>query len=673
MKRVLLFTLCAVFFINSICAAAFEGDGDSFAEQAAAAVMQKLEIPENYTEFNSKVVLEQEDTYALLSWQGNADGSLEGGQIDVTVDSRLRVVGFNQYIYGDYTGDYKLAGIDYAQAAEIAAEFIARLCPEFYPQVRRVERENYTSRNFETYDVLFIRYEGDLPYYGNYITVHVNAHNARVADVSVVWTDFERIPSAQSLISGQRASQLLYERFGVIKEYAMDADGALYLRYASFADGQHFINAYTGNTLDTGITPADGTGYRHAALASKKRQMDYADEAGPTVYTTAEAETHVRRCAALGIAGGDVLQSTEFLTDSYGVYAALTFVTDAGEVRYAVVDLNTLEIRLFYKFAGAGGQYFNLSEEACRSVADRFGAVYISGLYESCGLLNSGVARDSYGQEVYYYNYARLIHGLPYDDEGFVIGVSKATGQVVSVQSGWSVLEYIPDAQSAILPDIAFRILTDEVDIELQYVACRNSALQMELRPVYALNPTAVLYVDAVTGALLNADGSRYVRRQEPEGTGAVHVAQEQIETLRDCGIFDGDELLLPDEPVRLQDYWVWVCRTIDCSDYRSFDEVGERLIAGGWITRLEAEENGPVTHEEAIRYLIGYMGFDELAQLEDTYQTGFVDEGQIDPALIGYAAIAQGFRIIQGNAFLPKQYLTGGVAAQILYNLITN
>ena len=90
-------------------------------------------------------------------------------------------------------------------------------------------------------------------------------------------------------------------------------------------------------------------------------------------------------------------------------------------------------------------------------------------------------------------------------------------------------------------------------------------------------------------------------------------------------------------------------------------------------VTPEEIAANGFVTTEKGIKYIVSYLGYDKIAELKDTYTTGFVDEGYISEGLIGYAAIAKGLKIFSGNAFMPQEYLKRNVVAQILYNLISN
>ena len=150
-------------------------------------------------------------------------------------------------------------------------------------------------------------------------------------------------------------------------------------------------------------------------------------------------------------------------------------------------------------------------------------------------------------------------------------------------------------------------------------------------------------------------------------------LSKEQIITLYNCGIIDGEQRFNPNDNITLCDYLLWMCRAIDCASYESIWNVSDKLISMGVVSAEDLIANGPVSTEKGIKYMISYLGYDYLASLKDTYKTGFVDEGMISPELVGYAAIAKGLKIFKGNAFLPKEYMKRNVAVQIIYNLISN
>ena len=101
-------TSIPIILINSafvICYA----DSESFVTKAVNAVKSKIDIPENYSEFNSKVTVEPGTHYAYLTWYGDDDEFNSGGQINVTVDDKFRILSFSRYFYGEFTGNYKLS------------------------------------------------------------------------------------------------------------------------------------------------------------------------------------------------------------------------------------------------------------------------------------------------------------------------------------------------------------------------------------------------------------------------------------------------------------------------------------------------------------------------------------------------------------------------------------
>ena len=158
MKKIICSLLTILILINSafvICYA----DSESFVTKAVNAVKSKIDIPENYKEFNSKVTVEPGTHYAYLTWYGDDDEFNSGGQINVTVDDKFRIVSFSRYFYGEFNGNYNLSKFTSKDAEESAKEFVSKACPEFYPHTKLVQQEYSVHRNFEPYEFKFVRYE----------------------------------------------------------------------------------------------------------------------------------------------------------------------------------------------------------------------------------------------------------------------------------------------------------------------------------------------------------------------------------------------------------------------------------------------------------------------------------------------------------------------------------
>ena len=664
MKKIISFFTVIFLCTNAILTS--YADSSSFVNDAISVVVDKIEIPDNYTEFSSRVTIEQNAQYAYLSWYGDNYEDQSGGQINVTVDGKYRIVEFSQYFYGEYTGDYKLSDINRQDAEKIASDFASVVCPEFYSHTKPESSGYNYNRNFEPYEVVFYRYENNLPCYDNYISVVVNAYNGSVSSLTVKWYDYDKIYSPLTRMSLDNAKVNMFDSTGLVLEYAKDDYGNLYTRYASMADGINYINAYTGSVLNTGIL-SEGDGFKNASSAEKIFDVNYSEE-----FDYSKCVKIIEKNEYISFDDSYKLTGVYCLEDEFGKYAMFDYADESGNTKTYIADVQRGDIRYYYQQSEIADENKSLSDAQCRRIAEMFCEKYESGFIDYCVLLNYNNTRNQNGEDIYYYNFARVINGIVYDGNGVVVGVSRATGEIVSVSSGWEVMEP-PSYSNSISEADAFEKYIDAVDFKLQYKTCMTRDRKIELRPVFAVNPKYNLYVNAVSGELIDASGRVYNEDFCGYSDTANDAAENQINVLLSCGIFDAGEEFRPNEYVNLCDFLLWICRTVDCYIYKDISEIADRLVMSGLVSYDELKENAPINIETGIKYIVSYLGYDEVAVLEDTYVTGFVDEGMISPELLGYAAIAKGLKIFNGNAFLPKEYMKRNVAAQILYNLITN
>ena len=209
-----LVSILIVLFISLNLILISYADSGSFVNEALASLLTKMEIPTNYDSFSSRITIEKDNQYAYFSWSGEDDGENGGGQIDITVDSKLRVIEFDQYFYGDFKGNYKLSSITRTDAEQIATSFVEKLCPEFYASVRIDNKGEGINRNFDPYSVVFYRHENDVVCFDNYIVVVVNSHNAKVSSLIVKWDDCEKIYPVKSVITSDKAKVNRFENIG---------------------------------------------------------------------------------------------------------------------------------------------------------------------------------------------------------------------------------------------------------------------------------------------------------------------------------------------------------------------------------------------------------------------------------------------------------------------------
>lgn len=666
MRKIICSLLTILILLNSLFVTCYAAD-ESFVTKAVNVVKNKIDIPENYDKFNSKVTVEPGNRYAYFTWYGDDDGVNPGGQINVTVDDKLRIISFSQYFYGEFNGNYKLSVYTSEDAEAEAKNFISKTCPEFYPYMVLVEQEYSVHRNFEPYTFKFLRYENGLPCYDNYIDVTVDASTGKVSSFDVNWIDYDKIYPSDTKITPEEASTCMFSNIGMVKEYAKKPDGELYVRYADLSDGINYINAYTGNVLNTNYVSKGS--YKNALTVNKNFNFWYSDTEFEIDYPISVVET-----SEYVSPGNDfILTGIQYLQDNYGNYLYMYYDDFKGDVKTYIVDVENGDIRYFdYYQHEVGTENFNLNYEQCSKVADSFVMKHNSSFINNCKLLNSNNQKNYIGEDVYYFNYTRYINDIAYDDNGVLVGVSRSTGEIISVSSGWDIV-VVPEYSLSVSAEQAFEKYMNFSGFELQYVTAESLTKEMELRTVYAPNPLMNLYVDAVTGEVIDSHGDKITTGKIMYTDISKDVSEEQIKTLYACGILDEAEKFEPNSNILLCDYLLWMCRAIDCVDYNSIDDIAENLVNKGIVTYEEMTLNPCITTETGIKYIISYLGYGDIATLSDTFKTDFVDEGMISEGLIGYAAIAKGLGIFRGNAFMPKEYIKRNVAAQIMYNLISN
>lgn len=454
----------------------------------------------------------------------------------------------------------------------------------------------------------------------------------------------------------------------MVREYARRSDGELYVRYADLSDGINYINAYTGNIINTNYVSQAGS-YKNALTTQKA--FDFWNYDGVVdldlVLNIVENNTYIPLSASY------VLSGVQYLQDDYSIYVYVEYVDGKGNVKTYIVDAVNEDIRYYNLYQQEVGNINNsYTNQYCMKVAEDFVLSYEKSFIDNCRLLNYNKTKNNIGEDVYYFNFTRYINDIAYDENGVVVGVSPSTGDVVCVISGWQNIS-VPEYCITISPEEAFAKYINATGFELQYVFSYSSTRQMELRLVYAPNPMCDYYVDAVTGQVIDKLGNNVNAEMNLYTDIGADVSKEQILTLYNCGIFDKSEKFYPQDNVLLCDYLLWMCRAIDCTDYKNIWEISDKLIGLGIVSNEDLMNNQPILMEMGIKYMISYLGYDKVAVLKDTYKTGFVDEGMISPDLIGYAAISKGLKIFENNAFLPKNYMKRNVAAQIIYNLISN
>jgi len=124
------------------------------------------------------------------------------------------------------------------------------------------------------------------------------------------------------------------------------------------------------------------------------------------------------------------------------------------------------------------------------------------------------------GQVEYQYNYARIVDGVPYAENGINITVSGDTGQVLRFDLRWDDLKGFPPAAGRISLAQAEQIFRTEAGPELSYFRSRTpGGKETPLKLVYRLpGQQNRAVIDALTGQVLSGEDEFYAYDQAGGG-----------------------------------------------------------------------------------------------------------------------------------------------------------
>lgn len=646
---------------------------------AIASAQQKLDIPAHYTNFSTNIIQDSQMNVYLLSWRGESDAQTPGGDLSVKVDSQGRIIYFSHYIFGDFDGDYRLSSIDYTQALEITTTFLAKTCPEFAYRLQPEPVVNHRLRNTDRYYIKLYRHENGVPFYSNYYIGTVEAKDGLVSEFEIVWNDIERFPQPTGAISLAAAEEAFAKKIGFTTAYSNNPQQSPVLLISTRADGSAFINAFTGEITNTNVL---GGPY---AMQSEDflRPLRFVQKQ-PTQLAVAEeqvAQVLSKAYQLLPIDASYTLADSRVLKDENNQhYYHILLTAPDGTAAEIEADGATGEITGFYHprqasdiIVSATGAHNLAVDFLKRAAAEKYAAIDSGRRMLHAYTLAAEPSAD------YTFVFYRMENEIPYYDEGLAVTISATTGRVIAYSQSWSAKMFPPG--TAYVPTEAKQQILSRGGYGLQYVAAakgtnRFPSLTRDVSVflVYGFTPGRPLYASMETGKLSYPNGTAYMADLPKTFADiAGHPYQNQIETLLSGGVINTGEYFYPDDSIDQRQFLGLMLRAFSTEEqYYGLDVYDIMVTERSVLSWDEKNDEALLTVGEAIRYVVRYLGYGEVAELTDTYKTSFVDEFAIAPENLGYAAIAQGLGLVQRNLLLPNSILTRGRACEMMYNLLT-
>lgn len=685
-----------------------------------------ITVPEDYKnfawDFRSGYSSSQPSWY--FSWSG------EEGEISVECDSEGRI--FAYYLY-DYKNERKtlLPAISPESLLPVAKEFIANTAPHYASLDLRLEDTSTGSIFYShTYTYRFVRYENDIPVPQNTVSVSVNYITKEVTSFSANVTLGIGFDAGKDLIGADKAKDILSTTQDMVLSYRLkseyDDEGNLtsrkaYLVYTPtlsyvsvdaqigkvYTERNTWQEAPSKNMAMGGIM-MDSAAKEESAEAERGAGYQLSEEelaqlaVLESLISKDEAAKVIFDDGALYIPENTYLSDAHLTKRNYDVrplsengekeekYTWNLYFLTPGEERFgmnAVVDAHdgtlinfSADLPYVYHY-----EQYNIelpaltindgkAEEIAadfikRHQPEKFKSVVLSDKYFYAPMKyienDDGTSTPVYRASRI--NFVRQNENIDFDYNNFRIGVDYASGKITSYSYTWyddvefeSPKDAVPtkDALMALYNGNGFGV-NYEINRNYTYINGVRDSVNYETvtRAVYSSYAPDTTTVRALGGYLCNYNGDELV----PDAfTGKYsdienHWAKETIEKFAWIGYGPDGDKFNPNEKITGEDF-ISLCETL-----RIYGDSAE-IIKKESLLRMDA-----------VKLIIDYLGYGKIASLKNVFITDFADNSDFKNEDIGYAAIARGFGLIEGDGenFRPYDTLTRAEALTIAENTI--
>ena len=296
--------------------------------------------------------------------------------------------------------------------------------------------------------------------------------------------------------------------------------------------------------------------------------------------------------------------------------------------------------------------------------------------------------------------YVRTANGIEYPDNYVTAVYDAVHGRFISMNTVWNTVKF-PSIDKALPVEKIHEIVMDKVGLDLKYdteneriktekaidpIPGGVSILDYQSRKVYGLNVQNyyIVRVDALSGELLDYNGEIF--RLNEAYTGYTDIEQnenkEYIDVLANMGIGLPGDKLRPDAAISQKDFLYLTSKLNQTLNFYTYpqttmdlDYFYRQLISYDVLTDSERRSNRKVTNEEALRFIIKILDYDEIGKNYPSDSLKFSDAGDIGAAFKGYVALGELLSIISSgeDPFKPQKNISRADTFKLIYNYMVN
>lgn len=702
-KKLLVFVVISAVFFSSLSYSLASDEGLLTREKAVQTIEQKLNLN---VPGDTRLELRPDYKYqGKKIWDINwSEPTIEGkGEIYyfITLDSDANIKSY-------YCLDPSLENQDLTksvtreEAREKALEFLNRVDPLKIDNVRE-KPQLLTSHNGIkdlSYKFEFERLVDGIPFPDNIISIETYADGSIMSYV-VDWDSKINFQKAQKVISKKEAKNLFKENISMVLNYSYDItkesgknfsqkDLPLKLVYSPFFRKSTIIDASTGKFIDDeGKYITEDKKLQQMTNNRNMKQVQYRP------MTKDEALLKVKEIVKYDLLDEGERSYSESYLDPTQNYVKFDFTrTQKGEGIFrswvyanAIVNLGTGQLTYlkvnYVDHISLLSNTIRQIPESLKPISWREGLQIASDFAEKVApeqfkntYLISDKSQDisEIGQSrQLFYQFGRIVNGIPFDDDGFNITIDSITGDVIGFKYSWDDKKF-PEVESIVSEMKAKKTFYKYFDIELSYLRSVEDSNKAIL--AYTIK-TPNFMIDAKTGEGF----SPYIYTPIEDMLYKIKgsKAEKELSILINQGVIQETRNFDPKNPVTRGEVLKLIYDAkikdlpADLSKYDrpSFKDVWkdspyfyyvETAIRDGLIMKKNKfYPEKSITREDLAVIFINLIDYGEVAKFNNLYKIQVEDVDKISKNKRGAVALAMAFNIIDpiDGKFYPDEYAT--------------
>lgn len=663
----------------------------------------KLNSINSYTDYEKRLIW---DMYWIKEVEGNPVSNIQ-----ISVDSEKgQIISYNFYNYSQTPAQFP-AKITVEEAKKIADDYIKEIFPDL---LGKIEADDHFLKSFKaplsgpTYYQIPYRYLiNGVPFEDNKIYVQVSG-DGEVTSFNYYSFDDVEFENTEGTISVEEAKEKYVEQLDenllwVFPYNQYEANIVPFLTYQASIQS-HNIDAKTGELY---YYPGQTKVNIDYQPISDKPLADPPKDNGQEL--TQEqvleiAKSYLRNFFAKVPEIENInYYSNDYLT-KHGMWSLSWQNKDNSLRTYygnMTIDAVTGELINFYKddYSQDEAEKENILtyDEAKKLAVDTIKKFVPSKAHEVY-LLESINANELKDQKRIYFNFQRLVQGIPTERESITVSVNLVTGLVFNYGMNWGTVDYPDQLPTVIDMEKAKELILGDMDLELVYIAPypsypdtegkRQGVLIYKPKNSYTSVP---IFLDAVSGQWRSREDGDLINQAKPEDIEG-HWAEKELLLMVDYKALDLiDGKVLPNKNITRGElvkmfimatgggrYYPYVenkeptfSDVTKESPYYAYieDAVSRNLISADQGKKFNPEQE--VTREELAQFIVNALGYDKLAYTDQLFINPYHDV--TDSKYTGHIAIVSALKIMTGSngGFNPKKYVNRAEIAVAFYRFL--